>query len=206
MTYLRASYERDDIYGMHNLGFVALYGLDGQPEDPVRAAPFFEKAALGGHPKSPATLGRMIMREQLGPPDHAKALTWYDMGLARGDGWGGANGAEVILLDQIPGLGPADAAARAAKAVLLSDAKAAEAAQKVLDRLDEAAIVGGQTILADLGLPVTVDGKSGPATLSALDTAARAAGVPGSAATDRDGLLLAARLWWKKHPVRPDLF
>ncbi len=207
MTYLRASFARDDIYGMHNLGFVALYGLDGQPEDPMRAAPFFEAAALGGHPKSPATLGRMIMREQLGPPDHAKALTWYDMGLARGDGWGGANGAEVILMGRIPGLGAADAAARAAKAVLLSDAKAAEAAQKVLDGLDDKALIAGmQTILADLGLPVTVDGKAGPATNAALRDAARAAGVPGEDGTVHDRLRLAARLWWQKYPVRSDVF
>ncbi len=37
MTYLRASFARDDIYGMHNLGFVALYGLDGSPK--TRCAP-----------------------------------------------------------------------------------------------------------------------------------------------------------------------
>ncbi len=53
----------------------------------------------------------MIMREQLGPPDHAKALTWYDMGWhAR---WlGRCQWAEVILMGRIPALGAADAAAR----------------------------------------------------------------------------------------------
>lgn len=207
MTYLRVSYDRDDIYGMHSLGYVALYGLDGQPPDPARAAPFFEAAAMGGHPLSPATLGRMIMRKELGPVDHAKALTWYDMGLARGDGWGGTNGADVILMGQLPGFGPPDAAARAAKATLLADKKAADAAAKLLDKLDDAAIGGGlQRILADLGLPVTVDGKPGAETLKALDQAARDAGLSAKAGSDRDRLILAARIWWKKHPVRSDLF
>lgn len=207
MTYLRESYARDDIYGMHNLGFVALYGLDGQPPDPARAAPFFEAAAAGGHPKSPATLGRMVMREQLGPADHAKAVAWYDMGLARGDGWGGANAAEVILMGQVADLGPADAAARAAKAMLLPDAEAAAAADKVLAGLDRRAIDGGlQVILRELGLDVAVDGAAGPATRKALGVAAQAAGVVDNADTPRDRLMLAARLWWLEHPVRPDLY
>jgi peptidoglycan hydrolase-like protein with peptidoglycan-binding domain len=63
-----------------------------------------------------------------------------------------------------------------------------------------------QTILADLGLPVTVDGKAGPATNAALRDAARAAGVPGEDGTVHDRLRLAARLWWQKYPVRSDVF
>jgi TPR repeat protein len=207
LTYLRQSHARDDIYGMHNLGFVALYGLDGQPPDPARAAPFFEAAAAGGHPRSPATLGRMVMRGQLGAADHAVALAWYDTGLARGDGWGGANGAEVILMGGVAGLGPADAAARAAKAALLPDSEAAAAAARVLDGLDRRALDGGlQTILRDLGQDVAVDGAAGPATRAALAAAAQAAGMTGAADTPRDRLALAARLWWRAHPVRPDLY
>jgi TPR repeat protein len=207
MTYLRESFARNDIYGMHNLGFVALYGLDGQPADPARAAGFLEQAAIGGHPKSPATLGRMVMREQLGAVDHAKAVAWYDMGLARGDAWGGTNAAEVILKGRIAGLGPADAAARAAKAMLLPDAEAAGRAAEVLGGLNRKAIDGGlQTILRELGAAVEVDGAAGPATRAALAEAAQAAGLPDSAETPRDRLLLAARLWWRQNPVRTDLY
>jgi TPR repeat protein len=207
MTYLRASYERDDIYGMHNLGFVVLYGLDGQAPDPARAAPFFEAAAAGGHPKSPATLGRMVMRGELGPIDAPKAVAWYDMGLSRGDGWGGANAAGIILQGGVPGLGPADAAARAAKAALLPDAEAAAAARALLDGLDRRALDGGlQTILAELGDPLAVDGEAGPATRAALAARVAAAGLVPAGDSPADRLMTAARLYWLARPVRPDLY
>lgn len=207
MTYLRISYERDDIYGMHNLGFVALYGLNGQPPDMARAAAYFEQAAAGGHPKSPASLGRMVMRGQLGEVDPSKAVAWYDMGLERGDGWGGANAAEIILGGKVAGLGPGDAAARAAKAALLPDAEAAEAARKVLDSLDRRALGAGlQTILSELGEDVAVDGAVGPATLAALGRLAGAAGLTASGDTPEARLELAARAYWKARPTRPDLY
>lgn len=206
MTYLRISYDRNDIYGMHNLGFVALYGLDGQPPDMARAASFFEQAAAGGHPKSPGSLGRMVMRGQLGDVDPARAVAWYDLGLERGDGWGGANAADIILSGKVAGMGPGDAAARAAKAVALPDEKAAEAARKVLDSLDKKALGAGmQTILAELGEDVTVDGSVGPATLAVLDRLVAAAGLKaGPSPIER--LETAARLYWKARPTRPDLY
>ena len=207
MNYLRASFDRHDIYGMHNLGFVALYGLDGQPPDPVRAAGFFEQAAAGGHPKSPSTLGRMIMRGDLGEPDPAKAVEWYDMGLARGDGWGGANAAEIILSGKVKGLGPGDAAARAAKAVLLPDAKAAEAAGAVLDKMGRKAIDAGlQTILVELGETLKIDGSAGKGTRAALNARADFIGLKAEGDTPRDRLILAARLYWHARPTRPDLY
>jgi uncharacterized caspase-like protein/TPR repeat protein len=207
MTYLRVSYARDDIYGMHNLGFVALYGLDGNPPDYTLAAKYFEQAAAGGHPKSPATLGRMVMRGQLGAKDAAKAVAYYDLGLARGDGWGGANGADIILDGKVAGMSAGDAAARAAKAVLLPDAKATELATKVLDQLNRKALDAGlQLILNELGETVEVDGAAGPATLGLLTARADAEGLKPAGDTPRDRLMLAARLYWQARPTRPDLY
>jgi TPR repeat protein len=97
LNFLNASSARDDIYGHHNLGFVALFGLDGNEPDYARARDWFERAALGGHPHSPSSIGRMLMRGQLGEPDYPEAVRWFDEGLARGDGWGGANAANIIL-------------------------------------------------------------------------------------------------------------
>ena len=207
MTYLRASFDRNDIYGMHNLGFVALYGLDGNPPDTALAAQYFEQAAAGGHPKSPATLGRMVMRGQLGAKDAAKAVAYYDLGLARGDGWGGANGADIILDGKVAGMTPGDAAARAAKAILLPDTKAAELADKVLDGLKRKALDAGlQLILNELGEGLTVDGAAGPATLNILSARADAAGLTATGDSPRDRLVLAARLYWQARPTRPDLY
>jgi TPR repeat protein len=207
MTYLRASLARNDIYGMHNLGFVALYGLDGNAPDYALAAQYLEQAAAGGHPKSPATLGRMVMRGQLGPVDTAKAVAYYDLGLARGDGWGGANAAGIILEGGVAGLSPGDAAARAAKAVLLPEDKAVEAAEAVLASLNRKALDAGlQIILNELGERLEVDGAAGPATLSILSARADAAGLVAGGDSPRDRLILAAQLYWQARPTRPDLY
>ena len=207
MTYLRASFERNDIYGMNNLGLVALNGLDGNPPDLALAAQYLEQAAAGGHPKAPASLGRMVMRGQIGAKDAARAVSYYDLGLARGDGWGGANGAGIILDGKVAGLGAGDAAARAAKAVLLPGAKASEAADKVLGQLNRRALDAGlQIILNELGEALQVDGAAGPVTLNILTARAEAAGLKADGDTPRDRLVLAARLYWQARPTRPDLF
>jgi TPR repeat protein len=207
MRYLAASSARDDIYGHHNLGFVALFGLDGKPPDHARARAWFERAAAGGHPFSPAALGRMIIRGQGGPVDRPAAVAWYDMGLARGDGWGGTNAAEIILGGGVSGLGPADAAVRAAKAAHLPAEDAAAAALALLDAMPAAALDRAtQMILADIGEAVTVDGRVGPATRAALDRVRARTGLPRAADTPRERLLLAARAYWAERPSRPDLF
>ncbi len=207
MTYLQASLDRNDIYGMQNLALVALNGLDGKEPDLALAASLFEKAAAGGHPKAPAALGRMVMRGQLGAKDAARAVAYYDLGLARGDGWGGANAADVILDGTVAGLTAGDAAARAAKAALLPDAKAAERADTILAGLPRKALDAGlQLILNELGEALVVDGAAGPATLDILKARADAADLRTAGDTPRDRLILAARLYWQARPTRPDLY
>jgi TPR repeat protein len=207
LAFLNASAARDDIYGWDNLGRVALYGWDGQPPDPARARDWFVTAAEGGHPFAPSELGCMIVGGKLGAPDWAAAVRWYDIGLARGDGWGGANGAWVILNEQPAGLTPANAAVRAAKAVHLRDADAAGDARGLLARLDARTLAAGtQTLLNDLGAGIEVDGAFGAGSRAALATALAAAGVAASADTPEGRLLDAARAWWATRPVRPDVF
>ena len=104
-------------------------------------------------------------------------------------------------------LTPGDAAARAAKAVLLPDAKAAEQAGKVLDGLNRKALDAGlQLILNELGEAIDVDGAAGPATLGILTARAEAEGLEPGGDTPRDRLMLAARLYWQARPTRPDLY
>ncbi|MCU0906427.1 MAG: caspase family protein [Rhodobacteraceae bacterium] len=207
LAYLNASAARDDIYGWDNLGRVALNGWDGNPPDPARARDWFVKAAEGGHPFAPSELGRMIVAGKLGDPDWAAAVRWYDMGLSRGDGWGGANAAWLIVNRDVPGFTPADAAVRAAKAVHLPDAGAADQARGLLARLDARTLdAGTQTLLNDLGAGIEVDGAFGPGSRAALAAALAAAGVTPSAATPEGRLLDVARASWATRPVRADLF
>ena len=147
------------------------------------------------------------MRGQLGGKDAARAVAYYDLGLARGDGWGGANGADIIVDGKVQGMTTGDAAARAAKAMLLPDAKAAELADKVLDGLNRKAMDAGlQIILNELGEGLEVDGAAGPATLNMLAARADEAGLTATGDAPRDRLMLAARLYWQARPTRPDLF
>jgi TPR repeat protein len=207
MSYFNASSTRDDIYGHHNLGIVALLGLDGSDPDYDRARRYFERAALGGHPNSPATLGRMIMRGQLDTVDRAAAVQWYDMGLERGDGWGGANAASIILGGGVGGMGPAHAAVRAAKAVHLPARDAAEAAQETLESLDARTIDRAlQMILVELGESIAVDGQVGPGTRGALERVLSRTGLSLTDDSPRGRLLVAARAYWAERPVRPDLY
>jgi TPR repeat protein len=207
LAYLNQSAERDDIYGWDNLGRVALYGWDGQEPDPERARDWFVKAAEGGHPFSPSELGRMIMGGRLGQPDVPQAVRWYDMGLSRGDGWGGANAAWIVLNGGVPGLTPADAAVRAAQAVHLPATDAAQEARGLLARLDARTLDSAtQTLLRDLGEEITVDGAFGPGSRAALSRALTAADVSPGPDTPEGRLLTAARVWWATRPVRPDLF
>ncbi len=207
LNFLNASSARDDIYGHHNLGFVALLGLDGNAPDYQRAREWFERAALGGHPHSPSSIGRMLMRGQLGEPDYPEAVRWFDEGLARGDGWGGANAANIILAGAAPGLTPADAAVRAAKAVHLPAEDAAAEAHRILMLLDARALdTALQSLLVELGERITVDGAVGPATLAALDRVRERVGLPPTGDTRSDRLMLAAKAYWADRPTRPDLF
>ncbi len=207
MVYLRASSARDDIYGHHNLGLAALRGQGGQPPDFRLARDYLERAAYGGHPHAPAALGRMVMRGQLGTPDPRAGLQWYDMALERGDGWGGVNGAGIILGGGDARLGPADAALRAARAVHLASRDASAAAVTLLNGLEAGALDRAtQMLLRDLGEAVNVDGAIGPGTRAALERQRQRLGVAAVADQPLDRLLLAARLLQAANPPRIDVF
>ena len=64
-----------------------------------------------------------------------------------------------------------------------------------------------QTVLADMGAAVTLDGAVGPATLGTLvqlqDAAGLGTDLPDGAV---DRLIAAARVYWARNPVRPDVF
>lgn len=207
LTYLNVSSGRNDIYGHHNLGIVALLGLDGNPPDYPRARDFFLRAAEGGHPASPGSLGRMYVRGQLGAPDLVQALRWYDEALRRGDAAAGANAAEIALSGRVAGVGAADAALRAAKVVEMPGAGDTGRASDQLARTDDAdRDRATQILLVELGERLTVDGAVGPATRAALERQARAHGLDPAAATPEARLRLAARVYWAANPLRLDLF
>jgi uncharacterized caspase-like protein/TPR repeat protein len=208
IAYLTASAERQDIYGYYGLGLMARRGVDRDAPDYALAYDLLQKASVGGHPTAPTWIGRMIMREELGTPDPVAALAWYDLGLERGDPFAGVNGARIVLDGAAPGQGPAEGAIRAAKAALLPSDEAVANATEILDELDEATLgTALQTLLVALGEPVAIDGAVGPGTINALARVMDAAGLPATvpdAPVER--LIAAARVYWARNPVRPDVF
>jgi hypothetical protein len=149
----------------------------------------------------------MIIRGQVpgaGPQD---ALDWYDMGLSRGDGWGGANGAALILNGQVSGYDTADALVRAAKAVHLSDEDAAQTARGQFEGRSERDLGRAvQMLLRDLGVEITVDGVVGPSTRAALARLTEDTGLPAPPDNPVAQLEAAARIHWAQYPTRPDQF
>ncbi|WP_435659482.1 caspase family protein [Leisingera caerulea] len=208
LSYLEASAGRGDIYGTANLGYVYRDGGAGKPVDKEKARALFAEAAQLGHPHAPAEIGRMIMGGDLPGRDAAEALEWYDMGLSRGDAWGGANGAWVALnrlADRVPAHA---AAARAGKAMALNDPDARAAARELLSGMSERDIAAGtQYILRQLGSGIAVDGQFGPASRKQLENQAREAGLPAIVPDDPvSRLQLAAQIHFAANPIRQDLF
>ena len=208
LSYLEASAGRGDIYGTANLGYVYRDGGAGKPVDKEKARALFAEAAQLGHPHAPAEIGRMIMGGDLPGRDAAEALEWYDMGLSRGDAWGGANGAWVALnrlADRVPAHA---AAARAGKAMALNDPDARAAARELLSGMSERDIAAGtQYILRQLGSGIAVDGQFGPASRKQLENQAREAGLPAIVPDDPvSRLQLAAQIHFAVNPIRQDLF
>ena len=66
LKYTEESAARGDIYGYYNLGIVYRDGLAGVTADTAEAVEWFEKAAAGGHPAAPGTLGRLWNSGALG--------------------------------------------------------------------------------------------------------------------------------------------
>jgi len=208
LSYLQASAGRGDIYGTANLGYVYRDGGAGQPVDKERAKSLFAEAAQLGHPHAPGEIGRMIMNGDLPGSDAAEALEWYDMGLSRGDAWGGANGAWVALnrlSDRIPAHA---AAARAGKALALNDRDARATARELLSAMPESDVAAGtQYILRQLGSGIAIDGQFGPASRKQLANWALEAGLPATVPPDAIGQLqLAGQIHFALNPIRQDLF
>lgn len=207
LRYLRESALRGDIYGYDSLGALALGGTEGMERDPKVALDWFRKASDQGHPTAPTSIGRMYFNGDIGGgPDFAAAVEWYDIGLTRGDAWGGANAAWVIANRAPAGFGPGDAAVRAAKAASLRNAEAAQVAMAVIDALPASALdAGAQVLLGELGEPVTADGDFGEASRAAL---ARVAARHGATLPDdrKDRLMALAALYWTTNKFRVDLY
>ncbi|MGB3315183.1 MAG: tetratricopeptide repeat protein, partial [Albidovulum sp.] len=207
LRYLQESAARGDIYGYDNMGWVALNGAGGTARDPQAALDWFRKASDGGHPRAPTSIGRMYFNGDIGGrPDFAEAVKWYDEGLLRGDGWGGANAAWAIAQNPPAGMTIGDAAARAAKAATLRNADAAASAQQLLDTLPAKAIdMGTQVLMNDLGAEIAADGAFGPASEDALSGIGARFGAAFPTDT-MERLIALARLYWTTNKFRVDLY
>jgi len=206
LRYLEATAERGNIYGQNSLGLVYRAGIGGVTPDTARAAAEFEAAAQGGHPAAPNELAIMYEDGDGVPQDLARALTWYDTGLDRGDPWGGANGALMILRKSPPGTTRIDAAIRAGRAAALGTGRASERARALLGELDARALQGGaQALLNDLGARLTVDGAFGPASVAALEEILGPSAEGLSAEAPLDLLLGIAAAHWQAFGFRVDL-
>ena len=207
LRYLRESAERDDIYGYQNMGFVTLNGLAGLPKDPEAAYAWFVKASDEGHPTAPSSVGRMYANGQAaGGVNYAEAIRWYDIGLERGDPWGGANASWIIQNRQPAGYGIGEAAIRAAKAATLRNRQAAGEAEAVLASLSTQEIdAGAQRLMRELGAEITADGAFGPGSQAALDALEQEYGQP-IQGTGVDRLRSLARLFWQNSRLRSDLY
>lgn len=207
LRYLQGSAARKDIYGIANMGFVAVNGIAGERKDPDLARSLFEQAAAGGHPTAPTSLGRLYISGELqGGTDAAQAVKWYDEGLARGDSWGGANAAWVIANRAPAGFAVHDAAVRAAKSATLRNPEARKAALDVLAGLSGSALDGGaQALMRDLGVDIEIDGSFGPQSREKLEEFLRVTGrsIP---ANRQDRLMALAQIYWERSKFRVDLF
>ena len=206
LRYLQGSAERQDIYGIANLGFVYANGLAGEAKDATRARTLYETAAAEGHPTAPVSLGRLNYNGDLpGGRNVGEAIRWFDEGLARGDGWGGANAAWIISNGEAAGLSGFDAAQRAAKAAALRNPDARAFATEILGDLPASALDGGaQALMAELGVSIAVDGAFGPQSRTLLQDLGQSRGVTFS--EDRtERLIQLARLFWSNTRFRADL-
>ncbi len=204
VRYLEESAARGDIYGFANMGFVAQNGAGDIPADPAKAMEWFRLAADQGHPTAPTSIGRLFFRGYDGQSaDFVQAVQWYDLGLTRGDGWGGANGAAVIVNERPNGYDLADAAIRAAKSATLGNVSAAEAANEVLaslsaDTLTEAA----DRLVAE----IRAEDPGAQAAAKAEALAQLDALLAQSSDSDLSRLTNIAEIFWSSRALRVDLF
>jgi TPR repeat protein len=208
LRYLQESAGRGDIYGYNNLGIVYRDGLAGVTVDPKAAADWFQRASEGGHPYAPGNLGRMWNSGALGTDNQfGRAVEWYDIGLERGDGWAGANAAWIIANRDVPGLGPRDAALRAAKAASLRGADSAARGRELLADLPDSAIDSATQMLVNaLGGSVAVDGDFGPGSQTEMARVLAARGETITATAPAERLTALAAVYWRQGVFRVDLY
>ena len=204
VRYLEESAARGDIYGYANMGFVAQNGAGDIAPDPAKALEWYRLASDQGHPSAPTSLGRMYFRGFDGQsPDFGQALQWYDLGLGRGDGWGGANAAAVIVNERPAGYDLADAATRAAKSAALGNAAAAEAAGEVLAALSP-------ETLAEAAIRLATQIRAGDPAAPGADITAQVAELDALIADPADDpvarITAIARIFWASRSLRVDLF
>ncbi len=206
--YLKESAARGDIYGFDNLGYVYLDGLAGVESDPKLAETWFEKAASGGHPLAPGSLGRLWYSGALGTSgNHAVAVEWYDLGLSRGDGWSGANAGWIISEGNVPGMGPEDAALRAAKAAALSGKDSAASARELLADLPVAAVnAASQRLVNEFGGEIAVDGAFGAGSRAEMKRVLDLRGEEIAETDPVERAILLAGVYWRANKFRIDLY
>jgi TPR repeat protein len=204
VRYLQESAARGDIYGYANMGFIAQNGAGDIAPDPAAALDWYKRASDQGHPSAPTSIGRMYYRGFEGQaPDFGQAVQWYDLGLSRGDSWGGANGAATILNQRPAGYNLADAGVRAAKSAALGNATAAETANEVLSALsaDDLAQAADQLVTEiRAGDPTAPDADIAPVLAQLDDQLANPDADPVTQITD------IASLFWATRALRVDLF
>ncbi len=208
LRYLQESAGRGDIYGYNNLGIVYRDGLAGVTADPQAAFEWFRRASEGGHPYAPGNIGRMWNSGALGTENQfGRAVEWYDIGLERGDGWAGANAAWIIANRDVPGLGPRDAALRAAKAASLRGADSAARGRELLADLPDSAIDSAAQMLVNaLGGAVAVDGDFGPGSQAEMARVLAARGETITATVPAERLIALAAVYWRQGVFRVDLY
>lgn len=197
ISLLREADRRGHSWGAYNLGLVFAKGTDARPKDPRMAISFLKKAHGMGNPLAARSIGRLVYDEP--KLDEDKALTWFDRGLAQGDGRSGFLGAFTARQLKQP---PEEVVLRAAKALALTETKTQATVLGFLQDTPKASLVRGlQKFAGVLGAPVEVDGHLGPKTISAVETL-----VQGSADLDVIAQLKAlGTLYWQRNPVRGDM-
>lgn len=170
VRYFEEAAKRGSSRGFNNLGLVFANGRGGIAKDYSKAIANFKEAARLKHPTAPTHLGRLYDGAKGFEPDYEASVKWYALGLSRGDPWGGANGAWVILNKSPSGYTAVDAAVMAAKATALANPKAAQQAQKLLLALDERVLdAASQSLLREMGhATLQTDGAFGPQSEAAL--------------------------------------
>ena len=170
---------------------------------------WFEKAAASGHPAAPGTLGRLWNSGALGEAGRdAKAIEWYDQGLARCDGWSGANAAWIIANRAPAGLPPArrGGARRQGRGAERRGLGRRGAEPPRDARRRRRSTAPPQSLVNALGGNVEVDGAFGPASVTEMQRVLGPAAVDAPQGTPTERLLALARSYWQGEPCRIDLY